>query len=101
MKKNRLKSFVLIINNLSCMVIFGLATMSLISPGFFVTHKDNSTEAESMEMQSETISKREVEFGLRGQTKSRGKNVVDTGRDVGILDSVQRGDWTFVSVLAQ
>jgi hypothetical protein len=101
MKKNRLKRFILIINNFSCMIIFGVATMSLVSPGFFVSHKGVSTGEEGMGVQFETIPKREVETGVTVHSTPMEQGVVDTGREVGLLNNVQQDDCTLVTVLVR
>ncbi|MDR4504376.1 MAG: hypothetical protein MRK01_06220 [Candidatus Scalindua sp.] len=101
MKKNRLKCLISIINNFSCLVIFGVAVMSIVSPGYFVCHKSKFMGDESMEVQSGSVLKGKAPFGLEFYTKSMKKRVVESELEGDILDKVQQGYWALVSVAQQ
>ncbi|RZV74418.1 MAG: hypothetical protein EX341_13010 [Candidatus Scalindua sp. SCAELEC01] len=98
MEKNRLKRFISIINNFSYIIIFVMATTSLVSPGFFVCHKSDSLWEESREVLSETIPKSGMSYGPLSHTKPMGNGVVDIGSEAGILHAVKQRDWTLVSL---
>ena len=74
MKKSRLKSFISIINIISCIVIFGMATMTLVSPGLFAYEESySSSEKENIasEAESESFSKsEETVYGAKPQLES-------------------------------
>ena len=65
MKRSRLKRFISIINSISCIVIFGMSTMTLVSPGFFIyeeSHSSSEKETIVSEAESESFSKSETVY---------------------------------------
>ncbi len=98
MRKNRLKRFGLIINNISCMLIFVVAVMSLVSPGFFICHKDYSPGADSVGVHAEIISNDESVFGLESHIVYVNMGIADSGVDGSIANKVQQAEGVLVSV---
>ncbi len=95
MGKNRVKRFISIINNLSCVVIFGAATMSLVSPGFFASQRGNPIAEEGMEIESDASSDEVAVFELMPHIDNE---FVDSNQEQGVLNRVQPSNWRLVSI---
>ena len=73
MKKTRLKSFISIINIISCMVIFGMSTMTFIFPGLFAYEESHSSlEKKNIALEAEPVSfsKSETVYGMELQLQA-------------------------------